>query len=72
MLMPENSVKKLISLKKKPILLKYCLVFDLTTTITDDKWAAKWPLIFATSYVSFATNFYSREQVHAVSTCQNF
>ena len=35
----------------------FCLVLNLTTTCTDGKWAVIWPPIFATRYVSFATNF---------------
>ena len=36
--------------------MEFCLVL----TSTDGKWAVIWPLIFATQYVSFATNFWTR------------
>ena len=36
--------------------MSFCLVLNLTTTCTDGKWAIIWPPMFATRYVSFATN----------------
>ena len=50
----------------------FCLVLNLTTTCTDGKQAVIWPPNFATKYVSFATNFYTRQQVLATAKKVNF